>query len=123
MTTKNTNHRNVMQIHLLPFLATCLLWGCFSTTSEPIEFEDEEHDVYVRHVVQTMERMNVPSVENITCEELCYTVDGMNTNEYNITECSINIDTTIFTGEASELDGSILAGTVTCSGSVLFYEK
>jgi len=117
----DTNGKTMKRKVLLSCLVSSFLGGCLE--NEPVEFENIEHDVYVRDVTQTMQRMAISSIEDMSCDELCYTVDGMNTREYNITECSTDIDTVIFEGELSDLDGSILAGSVTCSGSVLFYEK
>ena len=48
---------------------------------------------------------------------------GKDTREYNITECSSDIDETLLEGEIPDLDGDILVGTVSCSGTVLNYEK
>ena len=102
-------------------LGLCTVLGC--AESQPVEFENETYDVYVRHVVETMERITVDEYMDVPCEELCYTIAGQNTNEYNITECFTQLYETVFEGEVETWDGNQLAGTLSCTGSVLNFEK
>ena len=75
------------------------------------------------HVVETIERMPITSVDEMTCEELCYTVAGTLAKEYNVTQCSQELDEILFEEDFASLDQSLLVGSVTCTGNVLNYQK
>ena len=104
-------------------LLCCMAFFVGCGDPQPVEFENETYDVYVIHVVQTMERLNIYTYEDISCEDLCFTLAGVNTREYNITECSSVLDDAMLEDDPSTLELDLLVGTVTCSGSVLNFEK
>ena len=103
------------------------LFGYISLLScsedKPASFENQINNVYVQDLTETMDRMEITSVEEILCEDLCYTIAGTFSREYNITECTQELDAIVWEEDISTLDPALLVGTVTCTGTILNYEK
>jgi len=67
-----------------------------------------------------MERLDTDNIAEISCEELCYPIEGGEyAIDYGISDCSMELDPEIVDTDLETADITLIAGTVTCTGFVV----
>lgn len=113
------NIRNV----ILLSLGSLQLQSCFGGTdcsNTDFEMNEEEIDVTMSDATFSMSALNIDDPSAITCEELCYQVNGATAlANFEVSDCSQNLDLqAIEAGIEEGSDSSTdVVGTVTCTGA------